>query len=75
MSLLPGGIEIHAGLAMLGRSGTRDRVADLDLVATSIEALSAGAVRQFSFSLSRCAWNTAAQHPLAADGGQRDHGR
>jgi hypothetical protein len=47
---ITGGIGIDVGLAMLGQPGTRDRVADLDLVATSIDAINEGVVGQFLVS-------------------------
>ncbi len=45
-----GGVGIQVGLAALGRAGARDGAADLDLVATSIEAVSSSAVGQFLVS-------------------------
>jgi hypothetical protein len=47
---LTGGVGIQLGLAALGEAGTRDHVADLDLVATSLDAIAPSAVGQFLVS-------------------------
>jgi hypothetical protein len=47
---LTGGVAIDAGLSALGLSGTRHRIADLDLVATSLDAVSEGVASAFLVS-------------------------
>ena len=44
---ITGGVAIEIGLAASGRKGTRNRVADLDLVATSPAAVKASVITQF----------------------------
>ena len=47
---LTGGVGMQVGLAALGYSGVRDHVADLDLVATSLDAVSSSVVDRFLVS-------------------------
>jgi hypothetical protein len=47
---ITGGVGMQFGFAELGRQDPRDQVADLDLVATSLEAISPGVVGQFLVS-------------------------
>jgi hypothetical protein len=47
---ITGGIGIEVGLAALGQTATRDRVADLDLVASSIDVISESVVGPFLVS-------------------------
>ena len=47
---LTGGVGMQVGLAALGHVGVRDHVADLDLVATSLDVVSSSVVDQFLVS-------------------------
>jgi hypothetical protein len=47
---LTGGVGMQAGLAALGHSGVRHHVADLDLVATSLDAVSSSVADRFLVS-------------------------
>jgi hypothetical protein len=47
---ITGGIAIQLGMAALGLQGPRRAIADLDLVAASIDAISVGVVEQFLIS-------------------------
>jgi len=47
---ITGGVAIQLGLTARGRQGRRDHVADLDLVATSIEVIRATVVEHFLVS-------------------------
>ena len=47
---ITGGVGIDVGLDLLGRPGTRDRITDLDLVATSIDVVSEQVVAHFLVS-------------------------
>jgi hypothetical protein len=47
---ITGGVGMQCGLAELGQRGPGDRLADLDLVAASIEAIGPGVVEQFLVS-------------------------
>ena len=47
---LTGGVGIQFGMARLGRQGSRDEIADLDLVAASMDAISPSVVGPFLVS-------------------------
>jgi hypothetical protein len=47
---ITGGVAIQAGMAMLGREGPRKTVADLDMVATAIDAVSSSVADTFLVS-------------------------
>jgi hypothetical protein len=47
---ITGGVAIQAGMAMRGRAGPRKTVADLDMVATTIDAVSSGVADTFLVS-------------------------
>jgi hypothetical protein len=47
---LTGGVGIQFGMAGIGRHGSRDEIADLDLVATSVEAITPTVVGPFLVS-------------------------
>ena len=47
---MTGGVAIQIGLARLGRAGTRDTIADLDMVATAVDAISPRVAETFLVS-------------------------
>ena len=47
---MTGGVAIQIGLARLGRAGTRDTIADLDMVATAVDAISPSVAETFLVS-------------------------
>jgi hypothetical protein len=47
---ITGGVAIQAGLAELGRAGTREAIADLDLVIRSLDAVSSSVADEFLVS-------------------------